>query len=280
MHSVEVWRGGKEKIIKIGLFHRAFSSTNSPVDSCPPSSSSHHLSSLYNMLSSFNIAPPHPNPHSITIISMGIQEYLDTQNISSSDVAPFVIIHTVLSAILVGSTWWLCYSAASLTSLQPAAKSLGIDEMPRSALLNSLVATPFISDGIKRRACGSLVALEKASKNSKLVAFLDRKFPSLDATRLCVSYAEAKLGRLFFKPLTIPGRIWLSWTGTKAWQQLNTNLENNHLPSVMRNNNHLSLKSTFIDQRSNRIFTRQHNHHIPKVGSVNTKIINSGPKLF
>lgn len=279
------------------MFHRAFSSTNSPVAKLlHPIAPLHHRCYHLHRLSPSATAPcchlQHRHHHllpliSITIISMGIQEYLDTQNISSSDVAPFVIIHTVLSAILVGSTWWLCYSAASLTSLQPAAKSLGIDEMPRSALLNSLVATPFISDGIKRRACGSLVALEKASKNSKLVAFLDRKFPSLDATRLCVSYAEAKLGRLFFKPLTIPGRIWLSWTGTKAWQQLKTNakkldttLENNHLPSVMRNNNHLSSKSTFIDQRSNRIFTRQHKYHPPKVGSVNTKIINSGPKLF
>lgn len=191
---------------------------------------------------------------------MGVQEYLEEQNISSSDVAPFLIIHTVLSAILVGSTWWLCYSA----SWQPAAKSLGIEEMPRSALLNSFVAMPFISDGIKRRVCSSLIALEQASRNSKLVAFLDRKFPSLDATRLCVSYAEAKLGRLFFKPLTIPGRIWLSWTGTKAWQQL---------PSAMRNNNHFSMKSTFIDQRSNYVFTRK----LP-VGVVTTKI-HSSPKI-
>ena len=202
------------------------------------------------------------------LTTMGVQEYLDEQNISSSDVAPFLIIHTVLSAILVGSTWWLSYSAANLTSLQPAAKSLGIEEMPRSALINSFVAIPFISDGIKRKVCSSLIALERASRNSKLVAFLERKFPSLDATRLCVSYAEAKLGRLFFKPLTIPGRIWLSWTGTKAWQQLKTNakqldtaLETDRLHSAMRNNNNLSLKSTFIDPRSNHIFTRKSKQH-------------------
>jgi hypothetical protein len=205
---------------------------------------------------------------------MGVKEYLVESNlISSSDVvAPFVLIHIVLSAILVGSTWWLCYSAASLTS-QPTATSLGIETMPRSALLNSFVAMPFISDGIKRRVCTSLVALEKASRNSKLVAFLDRKFPSLDATRLCVSYAEAKLGRLFFKPLTIPGRIWLSWKGTKAWQQLkinarklDTTLEKDRLPLAFRcNNNHL-LTSTVIDQKSNRIFTRK--KHL--LGSLHT----------
>ncbi len=217
---------------------------------------------------------------------MGVKEYLDGQhNISTSDVAPFLIIHTLLSAVLVGSTWWLCYSTASLTSLQPAAKSLGIEEMPRSALMNSFVATSFISDGIKRKACSSLVALERASRNSKLVAFLESKFPSLDATRVCVSYAEAKLGRLFFKPLTIPARIWLSWTGTKAWQQLKTKakelgtaLENDRLPLGIKNNPHFSLKSTFIDQRSNRIFARNNKHHSLKVDTVATNI-NFGPKL-
>jgi len=216
---------------------------------------------------------------------MGVKEYLDGQHISTSDAAPFLIIHTLLSAFLVGSTWWLCYSTASLKPLQPAAKSLGIEEMPRSALMNSFVATSFISDGIKRKACSSLVALEQASRNSKLVAFLERKFPSLDATRVCVSYAEAKLGRLFFKPLTIPARIWLSWTGTKAWQQLKTKakelgtaLEKDRLPLGTKNSYHFSLKSTFIDQRSNRIFARNNKHHSLKVDTVATNI-NFGPKL-
>lgn len=211
---------------------------------------------------------------------MGAQEYLEGNNniISSSDVAPFVLIHTVLSAILVVSTWWLCYSAASLASQPAAATSIGIETMPRSALLNSFVDMPFISDGIKRKVCSSLGVLEKASRNSKLVAFLDRKFPSLDATRLCVSYAEAKVGRLFFKPLTIPGRIWLSWKGTKAWQQLdrnarkqlnNTTLEKDCiLPAAFRCSNNHVLKATFIDQKSNRIFTRRINQ--VKLGSLKT----------
>ena len=209
---------------------------------------------------------------------MGIKEYLDEQDVSSSDVAPFLIIHTVLSAILVSSTWWLCYSAASFASPEQSSlmMSLGIDKMPRSALLNSLVAMPFISDDVKRRAVSSLAALEKTSRNSKLVAFLERKMSSLDATRLCVSYAEAKLGRLFFKPFTIPARIWLSWKGTKLWQQqqfitdgeertrrdiilTRTLLQknNNHnIPSAFRCTDR-SLKSTFIDGRTNCIIIRK-----------------------
>ena len=64
------------------------------------------------------------------------------------------------------------------------------------------------------------ITLENASRNSKPVKYLEQKIPSLDATRLCVSFAEAKFGRLFFKPITVPGRIWLSWKGTKMWKQI------------------------------------------------------------
>ena len=194
-------------------------------------------------------------------VTVTVAEYLEEQNISPSDVAPFVIIHTVLSALLVGSTWFLCHTAAHMTSMQPAAKSLGVEEMPRSALINSFVAIPFISDSIKRSACNSLVGLERSARNSRLVAYLDRKFSSMDATRLCVSYAEAKLGRLFFKPFTIPGRIWLSWTGTKAWQQLKTRTRKLDTTQEI---DHLSLKSSVIDQRSNNVFNRKLSIFHPK----------------
>lgn len=214
---------------------------------------------------------------------MGIKEYLNEQDVSSSDVAPFLIIHTVLSAILVSSTWWLCYSAASLASPEQSSlmMSLGIDKMPRSALLNSLVAMPFISDGVKCRAVSSLAALEKTSRNSKLVAFLERKMSSLDATRLCVSYAEAKLGRLFFKPFTIPARIWFSWKGTKLWQQQFRTADNEErrrdnimTRTLMQNNNHIpsafrctdpTLNSTFIDDRSNCILRKKSKQDTIKV---------------
>ncbi len=236
------------------------------------------------LISPLLLSPPLKSPsppptfslllHHSTII-MGIKEYLDEQDVSSSDVAPFLIIHTVLSAILVSSTWWLCYSAASFASPEQSSlmMSLGIDKMPRSALLNSLVAMPFISDGVKRRAVSSLAALEKTSRSSKLVAFLERKMSQLDATRLCVSYAEAKLGRLFFKPFTIPARIWLSWKGTKLWQQqfitdgeertrrdiiLTRTLlqKNNYIPSAFRCTDP-SLKSTCIDDRTNFILRKK-----------------------
>ena len=77
-----------------------------------------------------------------------------------------------------------------------------------------LISLSFLTTNVKQ------LTLERASRSSKPVKYLEHKIPSLDMTRLCVSFAEAKFGRLFFKPITVPGRIWLSWKGTKIWRQL------------------------------------------------------------
>lgn len=157
---------------------------------------------------------------------MGITEYLESRDLAASDFGPFLFIHTVLSAVLVGSTWWLCYVSAGAIGKMPnhseviekfVSKS---EPMPNSVLLNSILVSPMVSDGMKKRAYLALAAIERTSRNSKPVQFIERRIPSIDATRVCVSYAEAKLGRLFFKPVTIPGRIWLSWKGTKLWRQM------------------------------------------------------------
>lgn len=150
---------------------------------------------------------------------MGINEYLESRDVSSSDVAPFLFIHTLLSAALVGSTWWFCYCGSG-----PAKPSstvlLQSDQMPQSVLLKSLISMSMIPEGIKLSATRAMLTLEKASHNSKPVKYLEQKIPSLDATRLCVSFAEAKFGRLFFKPITVPARIWFSWKSTKKWNQM------------------------------------------------------------
>ncbi|KAL9180675.1 hypothetical protein ACHAXT_011128 [Thalassiosira profunda] len=119
---------------------------------------------------------------------MGIHEYLEARDISPADVGPFLFLHTLLSAVLVGSTWWACYIGG---------RSCSNEAMPSSLLLDSLVRIPGVSERAKQRACRTLLSLEKASRNSRPVQYLERKIPSLDATRLCVSYAEAKFGRLF-----------------------------------------------------------------------------------
>lgn len=89
---------------------------------------------------------------------MGINEYLESRDVSHSDIAPFLLMHTVLSAVLVGSTWWWCYWGSGL---KPSVQIFKNEQMPQSLLLNSLVSMPIISDGIKRRASRALVSLFK-----------------------------------------------------------------------------------------------------------------------
>lgn len=153
---------------------------------------------------------------------MGIHEYLESHDVCASDVPQFLLMHTVLSAALVGSTWWLCYYAAgnmiemASSSLPSWVAAMPQEPKPKSLLLNSVMFSSMVPNGIKRKLYQGLVSVEKGSRNSRAVKYLGRKFPALDATRVCVSYAEAKLGRLVVKPITVPGRIWLSWKAIKV----------------------------------------------------------------
>uniref|UniRef100_A0A7S1YV05 Uncharacterized protein n=1 Tax=Ditylum brightwellii TaxID=49249 RepID=A0A7S1YV05_9STRA len=144
---------------------------------------------------------------------------------SQADVPSFLFIHTALSAILVSSTWYICYVAAGSCAPKPPPTTIMSpllsstqQQPPKSILLNALLSSSFVPQSIQKRAYSSLVSIEKASCNSSVVKFVQRTFPSIDATRLVLSFAEAKFGRLFFKPITVPGRIWLSWKGAKAWR--------------------------------------------------------------
>jgi hypothetical protein len=82
--------------------------------------------------------------------AMGVQEYLESHDIDRSDVGAVLFIHTVLSAILVGSTWSICYFAWRHPPPQ-----LGNKQVSNSILLNSV--TKVFSAGLKRKAHLALV---------------------------------------------------------------------------------------------------------------------------
>ena len=106
----------------------------------------------------------------------------------------------------------------------------------------------------------NLKTLEQASRNSKAVQYIEQKIPTVDATLLCVSYAEAKFGRLFFKPITVPGRIWLSLKGAKLWRQMNVAYKEHDAIEAkgLKGMNKMSaMKSSFIETKSNKIFKRE-----------------------
>ena len=116
------------------------------------------------------------------------------------------------------------------------------------------------------------LSLEKVSQNSKPVKYLERKVPSLDATRVCVSYAEAKFCRLLFKPITVPLRVWLLWKGAKMWKRMNLNTASNGGSDnsksattgftqgsafLMKRKDTQHLDSTVIRRENNLIFLRE-----------------------
>jgi hypothetical protein len=89
---------------------------------------------------------------------MGLDEYLATHDIDRSDVGPFLFIHTVLSAVLVGSTWCMCYFAGKNPPPQSFLTSIGDKHVPNSLLLNSITKMPLLSDALKRKACEVIVS--------------------------------------------------------------------------------------------------------------------------
>ena len=89
---------------------------------------------------------------------MGLDEYLATHDIDPSDVGPFLFIHTVLSAVLVGSTWCMCYIAGRNPPPKSFLTRICDKQVPNSLLLNSITKMPILSDGLKRKACQAMVS--------------------------------------------------------------------------------------------------------------------------
>ena len=134
---------------------------------------------------------------------------------SATDVSSFVFIHTVLSAILVSSTWYLAYA---LSPPARASNRFGAYFAAIGKTLSNLIPASVQSWYQKTSSALSKKA-EKAAQKSKSIQRLQQKYPKLDGVRVVASFVEAKIVRLFFKPITVPGRIWMSWRLTKWWKR-------------------------------------------------------------
>lgn len=135
---------------------------------------------------------------------------------SATDVSTFVFIHTVLSAILVSSTWYLAYVLSSPARVSTLGRGRLGTAFGKS--LSKLIPKSLQSWYHKTTSTLSSKA-EAAAQNSKSIQRLQTKYPQLDGVRVATSYVEAKIVRLFFKPITVPGRIWMSWKATKWWKR-------------------------------------------------------------
>lgn len=138
---------------------------------------------------------------------------------SATDVSTFVFIHTVLSAILVSSTWYLAYVLSSPARVSTLGQGrLGTSLAAIGKSLSNLISKSVQSWYQKTKSTLSSKA-EAAAQKSKSIQRLQTKYPQLDGPRIAASYVEAKIVRLFFKRITVPGRIWMGWKATKWWRR-------------------------------------------------------------
>jgi hypothetical protein len=116
--------------------------------------------------------------------------FLEARNLTAVDIPAFLIVHTALSVVLVSSTWLWCYQSPN-----PNILTLPLQKMTTRLLPSS-------------------------TASCKIQTFLKETIPSLDATKLAMSFVEAKVGRFVIKPVTVPARLWLSWRGTMAFNTI------------------------------------------------------------
>mmetsp|Transcript_26851 Transcript_26851/g.58735 ORF Transcript_26851/g.58735 Transcript_26851/m.58735 type:complete len:201 (+) Transcript_26851:155-757(+) len=155
--------------------------------------------------------PSHASSATPDFASPESSQEVQSTGTTAGDVSAFIFIHTVLSAVLVSSTWYLAYLLSSPTS------SLGTTRV--GAYLSSILATvtKLVPRPIKQRLQTLTQKVERAAESSTVVQKLQARYPMLDGARIITSYVEAKVVRLFFKPITVPWRLWASWKLTKGW---------------------------------------------------------------
>jgi len=127
-----------------------------------------------------------------------------------ADIPVFLLVHTALSAILVSATWFICFQ--TMTTM--AAPSW---TRPTSLVTHH----PFVQKQVLRLTRH----FEASVKNSNAAQRILCKFPDFDPTRLTASLVEAKIARFFCKPVTIPGRIWLSFKAAQGWHRITANVQ-------------------------------------------------------
>ena len=151
------------------------------------------------------------------MIGTNITSFFEDRNMVPTDIPIFLLVHTVLSAVLVSSTWFFCHQTMS-TQLPPTWTR------PTSFVTNH----PFIQKQTIRLSR----QIEASSKSSEAMQQILGKFPTIDPARLATSLVEAKIARLLVKPVTIPGRIWLS---LKVTQGIHRFHRQQHLPKSSKN---------------------------------------------
>eukprot|EP00037_Helgoeca_nana_P036490 m.11622 g.11622 ORF g.11622 m.11622 type:complete len:164 (+) comp7455_c0_seq2:419-910(+) len=128
-----------------------------------------------------------------------IATYLEDSGVAVSDVPLAIFVHESMSVTLLIGAWGLCYMT------RPSVALAG--QFSRVAALRP-AAEPF----------KNLVLSAQSRVNS---AAWIRRTPLLrnaDAGRLAVSLAESSVVRNVMRPLTIPGKLWITWFIITRWK--------------------------------------------------------------
>eukprot|EP00241_Pyramimonas_parkeae_P009266 CAMPEP_0114237902 /NCGR_PEP_ID=MMETSP0058-20121206/7640_1 /TAXON_ID=36894 /ORGANISM="Pyramimonas parkeae, CCMP726" /LENGTH=145 /DNA_ID=CAMNT_0001349979 /DNA_START=232 /DNA_END=669 /DNA_ORIENTATION=+ len=118
-----------------------------------------------------------------------IKEYFVEHGLTVADIPKAIILHEAVSIAFAMATWTVCYSAQPVRSIAKF--------MPKKS-------TPGLL------AKGYTAALAGAHRQVDKMKWL-AKLPGSDIQRLTTSCAESMCFRGAIKPVTIPGKLWVSW---------------------------------------------------------------------
>lgn len=125
----------------------------------------------------------------------GFQDSLVANNVSPMDVPIAVVLYQFVSIGLLAITWTACYYIQPMktpifTPVTQAVEASG----------NSIVI------GLRTTYAKALVAAEGVIAKAPMVRGRD-----VDTQRLATALAESSVFRKFVKPITFPGKLWVTW---------------------------------------------------------------------
>ncbi|CAM9409476.1 unnamed protein product [Ectocarpus sp. 13 AM-2016] len=121
-----------------------------------------------------------------------IKEYFEDRGVTASNLPKVIVVHECLSVAFLALTWAICYQ------LQPTQAMF--------APINKTIQNS--NNAFIVRSRQSFEALIAKSEKRLSQDWLNKR--GIDSGRMAISLAESTLFRKLAKPVTIPGKLWLT----------------------------------------------------------------------
>ncbi|CBJ27955.1 conserved unknown protein [Ectocarpus siliculosus] len=122
-----------------------------------------------------------------------IKEYFEDRGVTASNLPKVIVVHECLSVAFLALTWAVCYQ------IQPT-------QGPVLAPINKTIQNS--NNAFIVRSRQSFEALISKSEKRLSQDWLNKR--GIDSGRMAISLAESTLFRKLAKPVTIPGKLWLT----------------------------------------------------------------------